>query len=181
MRLFGPGYVAEKIAARWIGLWRANCHRFGRRRAERGRSLPTIVRQSFFLYNHALAEHTYRPRPYSGKMAVFKTKGLFLDSNLGWDELVTGGVDSHEIPGEHRLHRDLMSGEFVIALADRLNEYLAESAPGPRKPQETATAPGRVGWTSGGVETKSEPDLTRARRERPRVAEETPEGTRFPA
>jgi hypothetical protein len=181
VRLFGPGYVAEKIADRWIGLWRANCYRFGRRRAERGRSLPTIVRQSFFLHNHALAEYTYRPRPYPGKMVVFETKGLFLDPKLGWDELVTGGVEIHEIPGEHRLHRDLMSGQFVIALAERLNKYLAERSPGPRQAQETATVPGRVGWTSGGVQTKSDPDLTRASRERPRTAEETPEGTRVRA
>jgi len=181
VRLFGPGYVAQKIADRWIQFWRMHFYRFGRRRAEQDRPLPAVVRRSFFLYNHGFAEHAYRPRPYPGKMVVFETKGLFLDSSLGWDELVTGGVEIHEISGDHKLHRDLMAGKFVIGLADRLNKYLAEGAPGPRKAQETATIPGRVGWTSGGVETKSDPDLTRAPREKPRAAEETPEGTRVPA
>ena len=181
VRLFGPGYVAEKIADRWIQFWRMHFYRFGRRRAEQDRPLPAVVRRSFFLYNHAFAEHSYRPRPYPGKMVVFETKGLFPDPELGWDELVTGGVEIHEISGDHKLHRDLMAGKFVIGLADRLNKYLAEGAPGPRKAQETATIPGRVGWTSGAVETKSDPDLTRAPRERPRAAEETPEGTRVPA
>jgi thioesterase domain-containing protein len=181
VRLFGPGYVPQKIADRWIGLWRANCYRFGRRRAERGRSLPTIVRRSFFLHNHALAEYAYRPRPYPGKMVLFKTKGLFVDPNLGWDELVTGGVDIHEIPGKHRAHRDLMSGEFVIALADRLNKYLAERTPGPLKARETGTVPGRLGGTSGGVETTIDPDSTRAPQERPRAPEEALRRTRVPA
>lgn len=81
--------MSQKVADRWIRFWRMHFYRFGRRRTEQDRPLPAVVRRSF------------------------ETKNLFPEPKLGWEELVTGGVEIHEISGDHKLHRDLMAGKFV--------------------------------------------------------------------
>src|SRR5947209_4989265 len=48
----------------------------------------------------------YRPRPYPGKVAFFsaaaRPKGPAWDFRVGWQELVKGSFESHEVPGDHR-------------------------------------------------------------------------------
>jgi hypothetical protein len=63
-------------------------------------------------------------------MCIFVTKGLFPDPAMGWEKLVTGGVEVHEIPGEHREHRDLMAGTFIVGVCEKLKPYLASRPQG---------------------------------------------------
>jgi hypothetical protein len=89
-----------------------------------GRTKSRLLRQRFFLRNNWLAEDAYQPRPYDGSMVVFSTLALAPEPTLGWKELVRGGLEVHPIAGDHRSHRDLMTGKFVTEVAARLRGYL---------------------------------------------------------
>ena len=119
----GPAYLVEKVRGRAIDRAMTLEYNLGRRLADRGRPLPAFLRQRFFMRNNWHAEEDYRPRPYDGRMVVFSTAAS--EPALGWKELVRGGVEVHPIAGDHRLHRDLMKGQFVKEVATRLRESLA--------------------------------------------------------
>ena len=47
----------------------------------------------------------YEPGIYEGRMTLFRAKkqplGIYPDRNLGWSQLVAGGIDVHDVPGHH--------------------------------------------------------------------------------
>jgi amino acid adenylation domain-containing protein len=51
------------------------------------------------------ADKNYKPKPYSGKLVLFKAKHQTFyhqdPDHYGWDEYALGGLQVHEIPGEH--------------------------------------------------------------------------------
>ncbi|HXM80023.1 MAG TPA: thioesterase domain-containing protein, partial [Thermoanaerobaculia bacterium] len=124
----GPAYLVERVRERAIGPARTLEYSIGRRLADRGRPLPALLRQRFFLRNNWHAEDDYRPRPYDGRMVVFSTPEWASEPTLGWKELVRGGIEVHPIAGDHRSHRDLMTGKFVTEVAARLRASLANSS-----------------------------------------------------
>lgn len=96
----------------------------GERYRKSGRPVPEALRDLYFHALHARAEGRYRPAPYAGRMVVFTTRGLFPDPRLGWDRVVRGGVETHEIDYEQRGHRDILSGDAVEAVAKTLRAHL---------------------------------------------------------
>jgi amino acid adenylation domain-containing protein len=123
-------YLVKKVvlrARRSIG--KTKC-KIGARYQKKGRGLPEWLRLSFFLWNNGQAEKLYRAETYPGRMCIFVTKGLFADPAMGWKKLVTGGVEVHEIPGEHLHHRDLMAGTFIVGVCEKLKPYLASRPQG---------------------------------------------------
>lgn len=86
--------------------------------------LPARIRNRFFLYNTFWAEKEYRPRPYAGRLVIFRAKGLYHDPLLGWGKLVTGGIEVHEIPGAHRDHRNIVEEPAVGTLAEQVRKLL---------------------------------------------------------
>lgn len=68
-----------------------------------GRPLPEALKET----QNAIivASRSYRPRPYSGKVTIFRAdkqpSGIYPDPTLGWSELVKGGLTVHEVPGTH--------------------------------------------------------------------------------
>ncbi|MCA1581696.1 MAG: phosphopantetheine-binding protein, partial [Acidobacteria bacterium] len=121
-------YVKEKIGNQWISRTMNAQYRVGEWFRERGRPVPAPLRRIYFLVNHGEAEAKYRPKVYPGRMVIFETAGLFRDRNLGWKDLVGGGLEIHEISGSHRGHRDLLTGEFVKALSGDLTRLLRSAA-----------------------------------------------------
>ncbi len=94
-----------------------------------GRPLPTTLRYGYFNWNHYNAEKRYRPSLYPGRMFIFVSEGRFFDARLGWHQWVGGGLEVREIPGEHKHHRDLMTGDFVRRVVGELDESIRQSAP----------------------------------------------------
>ena len=88
-----------------------------------GRPLPEALRNTYFRTNSERASKRYDPKPYPGSMVIFETRGLFRDRHLGWDGLVAGGLEIHEIAspasGEGRYH-----AVFIPALAEPFREVL---------------------------------------------------------
>jgi len=93
----------------------------------RGLPLPRFLRDLREIsYQAAL---NYRPRPYPGKVTLFRAKqrpaGKASDIFLGWDKVAGGGMEVHEVPGDHvSLMREPQVGE----LADVLRRCLEREA-----------------------------------------------------
>lgn len=54
---------------------------------------------------HEKALNEYRPSVYPGKLTLIRAEnpndGFEFDSELGWGGLATGGIEIHDVPGEH--------------------------------------------------------------------------------
>jgi amino acid adenylation domain-containing protein len=83
------------------------------------------------------ATKNYLPQAYSGRATVFwcEYQALYIDRypDLGWGQLVTGGVNTVPIPGEHL---SLMTDPHAEVLAAKLNLAIT-SAIGDGKPYST--------------------------------------------
>lgn len=67
----------------------------------------------------------YVPKKYEGKMTLFRACdqpfGIKPDQTLGWDGFAAGGMEIHEVPGDHVT---LLAEPHVRILAERLNECI---------------------------------------------------------
>jgi thioesterase domain-containing protein len=89
-----------------------------------GWPMPDALRNRYFLENNHRAERRYIPQIYPGRLILFRARGLDHDPLLGWGGLAAGGVELHEIPGDHRGQRDLMREPHVRLLAEPLKDCL---------------------------------------------------------
>lgn len=118
-------YLARKIELRWRFTKRDLTLAVARRYTRKGKPLPESLRNTFFLWNNFRAEQAYQLQVYPGRMTVYVSAGLFAETDLGWRKWAAGGVDVQEIPGEHKSHRDIMTGGFIDAAAAHLKTHLA--------------------------------------------------------
>jgi amino acid adenylation domain-containing protein len=76
------------------------------------------------------ASKAYVPQPYAGRVTLFRaTEKIFypqpyLESELGWLALATGGVERHDVPGDHMT---MLQEPQVQVLAARFQECLAQA------------------------------------------------------
>jgi hypothetical protein len=73
------------------------------------------------------SELRYRPRPWNGRVVVFRGAGLYSDPALGWEGL-GATVVTHEIPGDHDNQRTLMAEPHASMVAPILTAELAAAA-----------------------------------------------------
>ena len=75
---------------------------------------------------HIEAIRLYHPRQYDGKVSLFRVRTFSLlrsfDSEFGWGELASGGVDTYIISGSHF---NMLEEPFVTRLANELKSSLA--------------------------------------------------------
>ncbi|HEV2688081.1 MAG TPA: AMP-binding protein [Bryobacteraceae bacterium] len=93
--------------------------------AAAGRPLPGPLRSSDFVQSLALRD--YAPRPIAGSIALFlaadRPRGGH-DANSEWAHLAKGGLELHEIPGDHI---SMFQEPGVSVLASTLRDYLREA------------------------------------------------------
>ena len=123
-------YLRRKAASR-LGRWAARARdRVHLASADvlrrRGRPLPDRLRETYFRANSARASRRFRPAVYPGGMVIFETRGLFRDPHLGWDGLVGGGFEIHEI-STPVADSDRYHAVFISALAEPFREILARA------------------------------------------------------
>ncbi len=74
---------------------------------------------------HERAFLAYRPLPYHGKVALFRTldqdSAYEYDHDLGWSAVVQGGVEVHCVPG---IHTTIFSDENAPNLARKVEECI---------------------------------------------------------
>ena len=79
---------------------------------------------------HVLALRDYHPRPYAGRVTLFRTDGHPLlcsfDEYYGWGDFVRGKIGIQRIPGGHG---NILDEPHVQVVANALAENLREVAP----------------------------------------------------
>lgn len=77
---------------------------------------------------HYQAMSNYIPQPYQGQVTLFRTHrhSLFgpFDPNMGWDRLVSGGIEIKEIKG---FHANILQEPYVQILAEQLKASLEQA------------------------------------------------------
>jgi len=95
-------------------------------------TFPQILKNSW--YSCAKAERDYQLRPYRGEVVLFRPSKESLrssqDSAKVWSQWVTGGVEVHEIPGDHG---SITREPLVRHLAEQIRECLDRALAGREK------------------------------------------------
>jgi len=76
------------------------------------------------------ATKKYRPQVYSGRVTYFRASEepvdgkWYIDPQLGWSRLVTGGWETYDVPGEHK---SILLEPYVQTLVEKLRPCLDEA------------------------------------------------------
>jgi amino acid adenylation domain-containing protein len=85
-------------------------------------------KQRLVWQTHVRALTRYQPKPYAGKVTLFRTRGHALmcsfDENYGWGELAQSGVTMKIMPGGHG---NILDEPHVRAVANALQNCLVEA------------------------------------------------------
>ena len=126
-----PGYFSNKLrvarSGEFSSLWKALRRSFKKKaRSDNPRSFEESVQEA-----NDRAAAAYRPKPYAGHVTLFKPKvnyDLYPDAQMGWADLVTGGLDLVELPVNPHA---MLVEPYVQTLADRLKEALGKATSAP--------------------------------------------------
>lgn len=83
-----------------------------------------LARKFYFDTNHNMVD-LYKPGKYNGVMHVFRSPAIFTEPSLGWKNYVLNKIYYIEIYGYHENRRAIMNKPYVIELAKKFNECLA--------------------------------------------------------
>ncbi len=73
------------------------------------------------------AFNSYQPQPYPGKAVLFRAMDeSHFDTLAAWHDLVVGGVEIHDIPGDHL---GILQEPHVKVLAEKLKTAIAQAIP----------------------------------------------------
>jgi thioesterase domain-containing protein len=105
-------YMKSKIESRLLRMFYSVTSRFGI-------SIPHSLHYPYHV--NWFAAVNYLPKPYNGRITLFKAKAHFweprIPADLGWGPLATEGVEIFEIPGDHV---SMFIEPNVTVLGDRL-------------------------------------------------------------
>jgi amino acid adenylation domain-containing protein len=122
---FLAGRARGKLGNR-LTKWNETLHRLtSDRAAKRGENPATELVDLHVQMVHQRAFFAYRPQPYPGKIALFRTfdqdSAYEVAEDLGWGALAQGGVEIHYVPGTHLT---IFSEEHVSILAKKVEECI---------------------------------------------------------
>jgi len=116
-------YVIKRIKHRSIIMMKvAICEMYIRL----GHPLPHTLR-SFYFPNHYVTKilKDYIPKIYSGRAALFSSDKIWPGTHEGWNALITGGVEIHEV--SEATHHTIQHDPYVGQWAQILNTYLEKA------------------------------------------------------
>jgi thioesterase domain-containing protein len=128
LRYFSERAHAKVIAK--ISKWRGDIHRILFRMNRSNRDIvPDKLRGLHVLYAYMQASDVYQPRPYMGRLTLFRAQdpddGCEHAQDRGWGELAQGGLEIHDVPG---FHESIFQEPYVEALAQQLQICLKYAA-----------------------------------------------------
>ena len=122
-----PGYFSHKLRVARDGelssLWKALTSVFRSQETPRDSQSTEASLQDV---NDRAAE-AYRPEPYAGRVTVFKPRvnyDFYPDPQMGWGEVVTGGLDIVELPVNPHA---MLVEPYVQTLASQLREKMEQA------------------------------------------------------
>lgn len=86
-----------------------------------GGTVPTRLRNFHIIDTYDRAAMAYAPKPFKGRLAVFKAEHSWGPNEMGWNELAANDVDIHVLPGDHYT---MIEEPQVQALARELSECI---------------------------------------------------------
>lgn len=97
----------------------------------RGSPVPHELRDAWLTRSFFRAVSRYQPRPYDGKLTLFRASTVHpmlehVGAELGWTGLARAGIESHAVPGDHET---LVEDPNAVVLAAKLARCL-EAADG---------------------------------------------------
>jgi thioesterase domain-containing protein len=138
----GREEIAGRIRSRTRALWSSASRRLpGRARPSRRDIRDELGMWRFpdevvgMLEKLHDAFRRYAPRPYAGRVAVFKPRTMPLGfhrlrHDLGWSDLATGGVDVATVPGSHgTMLKEPLVRHLAAALGAALDRAAAADHP----------------------------------------------------
>ncbi|MDQ6762338.1 MAG: amino acid adenylation domain-containing protein [Bacteroidota bacterium] len=90
----------------------------------RGRLLPKLLRNKYLLHTNGYMSRAYKPEVYPGKMIIFRSPQIYYDRYLGWNDHVSGGVESYDVPGIYTRRSKIMTKPFVDVISAKLKTIL---------------------------------------------------------
>jgi thioesterase domain-containing protein len=89
-----------------------------------GIPLPRRFRRLYLLDHTNRAQDMYAPTVYPGQLVLFRGDGLYRIPELGWRDLVAGGIEAYAIPGSHHQNSDMMTEPYVHSVVEHLRRVL---------------------------------------------------------
>lgn len=71
------------------------------RHLRRGTIIPPALRHFHIIDTYGKATRAYTPGPYTGNVLLLRAEGSPGTPDLGWNALVSGGVEVRTVPGDH--------------------------------------------------------------------------------
>jgi thioesterase domain-containing protein len=96
-------------------------------------------RVRWIIQSQRIANRKYRQKTFGGTLTLLTCEGFARDRDerLGWGQYVTGGIDVHEVVGEHRA---LLAPKWVQSTAALLDECLVRLSVPAAEPTERQPA-----------------------------------------
>ena len=95
-----------------------------------GRRIPIALRSFYIIDIYRKALRNYAPQRYAGPMFYVKCEMRSSEHRLGWSRLITGDMESCEVPGGHE---DLVKEPYVHAWAAKLRSWLDKARDAERR------------------------------------------------
>lgn len=122
------GRAAGKAAVTFLVLKEKWQHTACRLSTKDGAVLPATYRSLRIREANIEAFNRYKPQRYPGVVTLFRAEnpndGYEFDSQLGWGGIAEGGVEIHDVPGEHET---MFNDPHVRVLAERMKTCLEKA------------------------------------------------------
>jgi thioesterase domain-containing protein/acyl carrier protein len=102
------------------------CLRLVRHRLTRGIGRRLIAPDSSPISAAQIALASYKPRPYQGRVVLFKASQHEWDPMHAWSTFISGEMEIRTMPGDHN---SLINNPYAIELARQLREVIHERFP----------------------------------------------------
>lgn len=120
----GSAYILKRLeeARRKLErtIWQLSSEQANSTRAGKMHNADAVIHPAF---------HRYEPETYAGKVVLLQSsewpEGDYFNFELGWRDLIRGGIDFHRIPGDHPSMFTEPNAELVAA---KLRRYLSPIA-----------------------------------------------------
>ncbi|MBD2112643.1 MULTISPECIES: amino acid adenylation domain-containing protein [Cyanophyceae] len=128
--LFDQGlpYLLNKVKRRWNDIWPSLLYRYNKLSLKLGQNLSYEQQFLMVLEENKAASKKYIYETYPGKLTLFRAteeiyySQAYLDEGLGWRDFAGGGLEVHDVPGDHvnmlhEPHVQVLAQEFANCLS----------------------------------------------------------------